>query len=143
MIGQLDGCNDSIISGESDNSENDYQCTNNLYISVNNDQLSGQTDDQLSCVSDYQHSAANNVQSSENMNNAIPVLQGVPQYKRCQSQPMQSRHGKTRNLRQPRNVRAIKRSNNTLQALDLPTVINLNPRSVYNKVDEFHSLVTE
>ena len=27
--------------------------------------------------------------------------------------------------------------------MDLPTIINLNPRSVYNKVDEFHTLVLE
>ena len=30
-----------------------------------------------------------------------------------------------------------------MQALELPTVLNLNPRSVYNKVNEFQSLVTE
>ena len=40
-------------------------------------------------------------------------------------------------------LRTIKRSNKTLQALELPTVINLNPRSVYNKIDEFHDLVSE
>ena len=33
------------------------------------------------------------------------------------------------------------RSNNVLQALDLPTVVNFNPRSIYNKIDEFHALV--
>ena len=27
--------------------------------------------------------------------------------------------------------------------MDLPTIINLNPRSVYNKIDEFHALVEE
>ena len=37
----------------------------------------------------------------------------------------------------------IKRSNNVLQALDLPTIVNLNPRSVYNKIDEFHALVED
>ena len=37
----------------------------------------------------------------------------------------------------------VKRSNKVLEALDLPSVLNLNPRSVYNKVDEFHSLVQE
>ena len=30
-----------------------------------------------------------------------------------------------------------------MEALELPTVLNLNPRSVYNKVDEFHTLVEE
>ena len=33
------------------------------------------------------------------------------------------------------NLKTIKRSNRTLQALNLPTVINLNPRLVYNKRD--------
>ena len=30
-----------------------------------------------------------------------------------------------------------------MHALDLPSIINLIPRSVYNKIDEFHSLVEE
>ena len=50
---------------------------------------------------------------------------------------------KTKQKPQKRNVKTIKRSNKSLEALDLPTVINLNPRSVYNKVDEFHTLVSE
>ena len=29
------------------------------------------------------------------------------------------------------------------QALSLPTLCNINPRSVYNKVNEFHTLVKE
>ena len=54
--------------------------------------------------------------------------------KRCQAERPQ---------RKQRNLKTIKRSNKALQALDLPTVINLNPRSVYNKIDEFHTLVSE
>ena len=42
-----------------------------------------------------------------------------------------------------RKVQTVKRSNKSIDALELPSVINLNPRSVYNKVDEFHALVTE
>ena len=42
-----------------------------------------------------------------------------------------------------KNLKTVKRSNKTLQALSLPTVINLNPRSVYNKQNEFHDLVNE
>ena len=38
------------------------------------------------------------------------------------------------------NLKNIKRSNQLLQALDLPTVMNVNPRSIYNKVKEFHNL---
>ena len=37
----------------------------------------------------------------------------------------------------------IKRSNKLIQALNLPTVMNVNPRSVYNKVNEFHAFVEE
>ena len=47
----------------------------------------------------------------------------------------------TRNRK--RNVKTVKRLNKQVEALFLPTVINLNPRSVYNKVDEFHTMVTE
>ena len=39
--------------------------------------------------------------------------------------------------------KTVKRSNKVCEALDLPSVLNLNPRSVYNKVDEFHNLVNE
>ena len=30
-----------------------------------------------------------------------------------------------------------------IEALDLPIIINLNPRSVYNKIEEFHALMEE
>ena len=30
-----------------------------------------------------------------------------------------------------------------MQALNLPTVMNVNPRSIYNKAKEFHKFVTE
>ena len=30
-----------------------------------------------------------------------------------------------------------------MQALELPVIANLNPRSVYNKIDEFHEFVKE
>ena len=43
----------------------------------------------------------------------------------------------------PNNNITVKRSNKIVHALNLPTVINLNPRSVYNKIDEFHVLVKE
>ena len=41
----------------------------------------------------------------------------------------------------PRVLHTIKRSNKLLEALFLPTIVNLNPRSIYNKVDEFHAFV--
>ena len=35
----------------------------------------------------------------------------------------------------------IKRSNKICQALSLPVLANINPRSLYNKLDEFHEFV--
>ena len=35
-----------------------------------------------------------------------------------------------------KNIITIKRSNKVVQALDLPVICNLNPCSVYNKIDE-------
>ena len=46
------------------------------------------------------------------------------------------KYGKSNNI-------TVVRSNNVIEAFSLPTVINLNPRSVYNKIDEFHALVQE
>ena len=37
----------------------------------------------------------------------------------------------------------VKKSSNIYQALRLPTLCNMNPRSVYNKLDEFHTFVKE
>ena len=39
--------------------------------------------------------------------------------------------------------KTIKRNNKAVAALNLPTVININPRSVYNKVDEFHEMMEQ
>ena len=41
------------------------------------------------------------------------------------------------------NVKTIKRSNKIVEALQLPTIMNVNPRSVYNKIIEFHTFVEE
>ena len=41
------------------------------------------------------------------------------------------------------NLTVIKRSNKLLQALNLPVVANINPRSVYNKINEFPTLVKQ
>ena len=52
---------------------------------------------------------------------------------------------KQRKIKQFRheNLTVIKRSNKVFQALNLPTVLNLNPRSVYNKVKEFCTFVDQ
>ena len=41
------------------------------------------------------------------------------------------------------NLVVIKRSNKIFQAMCLPKVLNLNPRSIYNKADEFMTFVKE
>ena len=45
----------------------------------------------------------------------------------------------------PRNkvLRPIKKSDKALAAVNLPTVANINPRSVYNKITEFHDMVEQ
>ena len=37
----------------------------------------------------------------------------------------------------------IKKSNKPIQALNLPVIANVNPRSVYNKMNEFHTFVEQ
>ena len=49
----------------------------------------------------------------------------------------------SKNYTNRNNLKVIKRSNKLIQALNLPTICNLNPRSVYNKIDEFHTFVKE
>ena len=37
----------------------------------------------------------------------------------------------------------IRKSDKVASALNLPTVMNLNSRSIYNKINEFHDVVTQ
>ena len=37
----------------------------------------------------------------------------------------------------------IKRSNKVVEALELPKIANINPRSIYNKIDEFSTYIEE
>ena len=46
-------------------------------------------------------------------------------------------------LEQNRNKRGRKSNNKIIQSLNLPVICNMNPRSVYNKIDEFHEFVKE
>ena len=41
------------------------------------------------------------------------------------------------------NLTVVKRSNKHIQALNLPVVANINPRSVYNKVNQFKTFVEQ
>ena len=50
---------------------------------------------------------------------------------------------KKKKKKQNTNLKVIKKNNNICQALQLPTLCNMNPRSVYNKIDEFHDFVKE
>ena len=45
--------------------------------------------------------------------------------------------------RKPCNNVTIKRSNKLLTAVQLPVVVNLNPRSIYNKADEFKTMMEQ
>ena len=42
-----------------------------------------------------------------------------------------------------KNVVSKTNSSKLVQALSLPTLCNINPRSIYNKIDEFHEFVKE
>ena len=48
-----------------------------------------------------------------------------------------------RKLKKNRNNYTVKRSNKVVQALDLPKVLNLNPRSAMNKIDEIKTFIEE
>ena len=48
-----------------------------------------------------------------------------------------------RQTKKLRSVKTIKRSNKLVEALSLPKVLNLNPRSIYNKIDEYITLIEE
>ena len=50
---------------------------------------------------------------------------------------------KKKNLNNKNNVNNVVRPNKFLQALQLPVIANINPRSVYNKTEEFHTFVKE
>ena len=52
------------------------------------------------------------------------------------------KHRKTNQLIN-RNFTIIKRSNKTVQALNLPKVLNINPRSAMNKINELETFIKE
>ena len=65
----------------------------------------------------------------------IPVVFGNrPEQTECEN----ARHGSNR-----KNLRTIHRSNKLIQAADLPIVITLNPRSLYNKKSNFRTLIEQ
>ena len=42
-----------------------------------------------------------------------------------------------------KNIKTIRRSNKWLQALELPVLANVNPRSAYNKADELRTFIDQ
>ena len=65
---------------------------------------------------------------------SIPVFTGMPRH----SEPLSST-----NTAQHSNLKSIKRSNRAVQALNLPTVMNINPRSAYNCPENLALLIKE
>ena len=53
------------------------------------------------------------------------------------------RHNELNKRRQTNNSKYKNEKNRLNQALNLPVLCNMNPRSVYNKVDEFHEFIKE
>ena len=51
-------------------------------------------------------------------------------------------HRKKKHI-QIRNLITIKRSNKVVEALNLPKIININPRSAMNKLDELETFIKE
>ena len=43
----------------------------------------------------------------------------------------------------PRTLKIIQRSEKLVQAASLPRILNMNARSIYNKVEEFKTFVNE
>ena len=55
----------------------------------------------------------------------------------------QFRSERKQNQFRSRNLITVKRCDKLIQALNLPKVLNLNPRSIYNKIEEFVTFVQE
>ena len=42
-----------------------------------------------------------------------------------------------------RNIKTVQRNNKIVEALELPFIANINPRSVYNKIDELKAFIDQ
>ena len=65
--------------------------------------------------------------SKENLSNAEKINQFRNQRKQLQS----------------RNLKVLKRQENIVQAFDLPVIMNINPRSAMNKLDQLKTFIEE
>ena len=66
----------------------------------------------------------------------------------CSNHKLRNKVNYFRHQRKKNSIRSIvtttiPRSNKIIQALNLPKVANLNPRSIYNKIEEFYTFVIE
>ena len=104
-------------------------CGISQYISAaNTEPDNGSEDDFTNGMEDEYHGTGGQQEPETNAHIAANV---------SQQHHIDYSHRKT-----PRVLHTIKRSNKLLEALSLPTIVNLNPRSIYNKVDEFHTFVS-
>ena len=120
--------NSPIVKTFIENAEvlsNFYSCSNILQLDGNMSDLSSDSSD-LSDLSDL-----TDVSDLSDASNNISVIVGH----RPNSFILKSPRKKV--------LAQIRRSNKALVAINLPTVININPRSVYNKIDEFHKMVEQ
>ena len=67
---------------------------------------------------------------SDNLTYEIPVIVSDRKYPRLKERPAQC-------------LKRIQRNNKLLEAVQLPIVLNLNPRSLYNKAEEFRLLIEQ
>ena len=67
-----------------------------------------------------------------------------PPMKQTKHQTKQTIQDKSLNInKQTLSNKHVNMSNKFLQAFSLPVLVNMNPRSIYNKVDEFHEFVKQ
>ena len=76
---------------------------------------------------------ANNVENNSE-NKSIPVVIGTPRH---------NEHAYVTSTAQHTNLKSIRRSNRAVEALYLPTVMNINPRSAYNCPENLALLIKE
>ena len=75
-----------------------------------------------------------------------PHVTNVQHFERSRSHemtPPPNVHNVNKKLKVSSNFKIITRSNKLVEALFLPSIINCNPQSLYNKVEEFKTLVNQ
>ena len=103
-----------------------------MFVSGSEEQLSVNTDSHIIQIDGNDSIFSNTFEKSFNADSKIPV------------------HVSNRRLRKSLNSgkrvsvrKVLKRNNIVMQALELPIVMNLNPRSIYNKADDLKLLIEQ